>query len=171
VIGPRHLGAMLGIADCADDLKEIIRRRKNDLKLSNEWIDLHTESVNGNWDKYFGISSQKPLSHAALDRYLQTLGCTIAVFVDPAAEAKMRDLWEKRDGRQLRPAARFGRALMARAMPAVAKELGRRGGVKTWRKIPDPRLRSRLMGELAKLRWRPKRSALAPEPQQETAAQ
>jgi hypothetical protein len=38
---------------------------------------------------------------------------------------------------------------------------------KRWRAI-DPRLRSRLMSELAKLRWNAKRSALPPVSQQET---
>ena len=84
MIGPPHLGAVLGIADCHDALVEIFQRRKEQLGLSHQWLDHHTGAASGTWDKI--LSSQRPLGRLALDRYLPILGCTIVVYASPLQE-------------------------------------------------------------------------------------
>ena len=96
------------------------------------------------------------------------LALKLIVVEDETATARMRARWEGRDQRQVRPPARIAASLIKRARPVVMKEAGRAGGRARWRAV-NPRLRGRLMSELAKLRWNAKRSALAPEPQQKPA--
>jgi hypothetical protein len=143
--------------------------RKSALGLSNELLDHLIPLSSGHCDKVLGPSRQRGLSQVTLDGMLAALALKLVVVEDPEQAARMRSRWEGRDHRQLRPPARIAKATLRHATPHVVRELGRRGGLKTWRKIPDPRLRGRLMSELAKLRWHADRSASAPAAQQETA--
>jgi hypothetical protein len=157
----------LGEARCHDELVEVLRSRKEQLGLSNEWIDHHSGAASGTWDKI--LSSQRPLGRAALDRYLPILGCKIAVLADPSQEAKMRPRWEGRDTKQVRLAAKLGRALLKRARPVILSELGKRAAAARWARV-SPESRSRLMREVAQARWGAHKHASAPVPQPETTA-
>jgi hypothetical protein len=163
MIGPP---VYIGEARSHDELIQVMAERKSALGLSNEFIDNTIPLSDGHCDELLGPSRERGLSQITLDAMLAMLALKLVVVEDSEQAARMRPIWAGRDQRQIRPAARVGRSMIARARPYVVRELGRSGGQKRWRAI-DPRLRSRLMSELAKLRWTAKRSASAPVSQQE----
>jgi hypothetical protein len=154
-----------------NELIEAMRLRKEALGLSNAWIEHAMNLSDGHCDKILGPARERGLSQLTIDGLLAVLAIKLIVVEDEAAAARMRSIWShgQRDERQVRPPSRISASLIKRATPVVMRAAGRRGGLNTWRKIPDSRLRSRLMSELAKLRWRAQRSASAPVAQQETA--
>ena len=152
---------IIGEATNHNELIEALRARKEALGLSNAWIEHVIQLSDGHCDKILGPARERGLSQLTSDGLLSALAIKLIIVEDEAAAARMRPMWEGRDQRQVRPPYRIARATLRYATPHVVRELGRRGGLKTWRKI-DPRLRSRLMSELANLRWRAQRSASAP---------
>jgi transcriptional regulator with XRE-family HTH domain len=167
MIGPPQ--TLAEARSCAE-LVDAFRARKEELSLSNEAVEHVLGLTSGHADKLW--SGTRGLSADMLDKMLQGFGLKVLVAIDSEQVQRMRPRWEnagRRDQRQVRPPARIAASLIKRARPVVMREAGRRGGLNTWRKIPDSRLRSRLMSELAKLRWTAKRSASAPVAQQETA--
>jgi hypothetical protein len=158
---------VFGEATSHNDLVEALRARKEALGLSNAWIEHTIQLADGHCDKVLGPARERGLSQLTIDGLLAVLAIKLIVVEDEAAAARMRPMWDGRDNRQVRQPSRIARATLRHATPHVVRELGRRGGLKTWRKIRDPWLRRRLMSELAKLRWTAKRSASAPVAQQE----
>jgi len=176
MIGPPQV---LAEATCCDELVDAFRARKTALRLSNEAIDHIIPLAAGRWplaaghcDKLIGPSQTRGLSQLSLDGMLAALALKLIVVVDPDQVARMSPLWEntgRRDNKMVRSCTtRVAKVTLARAQPHVVRELGRRGGLKTWRTI-DSRLRSKLMSALAKRRWHADRSASAAVSQQETA--
>jgi hypothetical protein len=166
MIGPPRV---IAEATCCAELVDAFRARKEALGLSNEAVEHLIPLAAGHCDKVLGPSGTRGLSQTTLDGMLNALGLKLLVAIDPEQVARMRSRWEGRDLRQVRPPAKVAAALIARARPAVLRELGRRAGQARWRGI-DPKLRSRLMSELARLRWDASRVASRPEPS-ETATQ
>jgi hypothetical protein len=160
---------IVGEATSHDQLVDLLRARQESLQLSNEVLDHLALFTSGHSDKLLGPSRSRGLSQISLDSLLSSLALKLLVVEDEQQAERMRSRWEGRDQRQVRlSTTRIAKATLRHATPHVVRELGRRGGLNTWRKIPDSRLRSRLMSELAKLRWRAQRSASAPV-SQETA--
>jgi hypothetical protein len=95
---------------------------------------------------------------------LGALAVRFVIIEDADQVVRMKPHWEGKDMKQVRPPARVGAALMKRMRPVVLRELGRRAGQARWRGI-DPKLRSGLMRELARLRWDASKVASSPEPQ------
>jgi hypothetical protein len=149
-----------------NELIEAMRARKEALGLSNAWIEHAIELSDGHCDKILGPARERGLSQLTIDGLLSVLAIKLIVVEDEAAAARMRPMWDGRDQRQVRPPARIAASLIRRVLPHAARELSRRGGLKTWRKFPDPRVRSKLMSDLIRRRWSKERSVLPPESQE-----
>ena len=102
----------------------------------------------GHTDKILGPSRERGLSQITLDAMLAMLALRLVVVEDSEQAARMRPVWSGGDKRQLRPAARIGKSMIARARPHVIAELGRQGGKARWRGI-GPEVRRRLMTEVS----------------------
>jgi hypothetical protein len=144
---------VLGVATCHDELIEVLRVRKAALGLSNELLDHLMPATSGHCDKLLGPSQERGLSRSSLDGMLSALGLQLLVAVDPVQSARMQPQWESRDAKQVRPPARLAAALVKRARPLVLSQLARKANDARWSRV-SPELRSRLMRELAKARWR-----------------
>jgi len=166
MIGPPR---WLGEASSCEELVIVLRSRQDALQLSNQTLDHIIPLAEGHADKLLGPNRSRGLSQISLDGLLSALALRLIVVEDPTQLARMRPLYARRDARMVRASTtQIAKETIRRARPHVIRELGRAGGMKAWRTI-DPRLRSRLMSELAKRRWDAKRSALPPVPQQEAA--
>jgi hypothetical protein len=154
----------VGEAASHDELISVLRERQIALGLSNETLDHIALLSAGHSDKLLGPGRQRGLSQISLDALMGALGVKLIVAEDAEQAARMRPHWEGRDKRQVRMPARVAKDLIARVRPVVLRDLGRRAGQARWRGI-DPKLRSRLMSELARLRWDASKVASRPEPQ------
>jgi hypothetical protein len=164
VIGPPQV---IAEATCCAELVDAFRARKEALGLSNEAVEHLIPLAAGHCDKVIGLSGTRGLSQLTIDGLLSSLGLRLLIAIDPAAVARMAPRWAnegRRDAKQVRTStSRIAKAMIARARPVVLRDLGRRAGQARWRGI-DPKLRSRLMSELARLRWDASRVASRPEP-------
>ena len=141
MIGPP---VYIGEARSHDELIQVMAERKSALGLSNEFLDNTIPLSDGHTDKVLGPSRERGLSQLTLDGMLAALALRLVIVEDPEQAARMRPRWEGRDHRQLRPAARIGKSMIARARPHVIRELGRSGGQARWRGV-SARRRSELM--------------------------
>jgi hypothetical protein len=105
-----------------------LRSRKGELGLSNAFVEHELQMAVGGLDKVLGPSQVKGLSLPVALDLLELFGCRIRIEVDPELEARMRDRYERRDDRAVRPQRRISKALMERVKPLLFAELGRAGG-------------------------------------------
>jgi hypothetical protein len=141
----------------------VLRERQVALQLSDQTLDPLTGLSHGHTSKLLGPGRERGLSEISMNALMGALAVRFVIVEDAAQVARMKPHWEGKDLRQVRLPARVGAALMKRMRPVVLRELGRRAGQARWRGI-DPKLRSRLMSELARLRWDASRVASRPEP-------
>jgi hypothetical protein len=160
------------VVTCRDDLVEALRNRKAEIGLSNAFIETALHMTDGGCDKILGPAMIKGLTLPVAFDLLELFGCRLKVEVDPELEARMRDRYERRDERRVRPQKRISKALMERVKPLLFAELGRAGGKaraaniaatlasKIGRKAGRARMRrltkeqrSALAGLAAKARW------------------
>jgi hypothetical protein len=167
VIGPPK---WIGEAASHDELVALLRERQTALQLSDQTLDALAGLTHGHISKLLGPGRARGLSEISMNALLGALAVRFVIVEDAAQVVRMKPHWEGKDMKQVRLPARIGAALMKRMRPVVLRELGRRAGQARWRGI-DPKLRSRRMSELARLRWDANRVASRPEPQQETAPQ
>ena len=157
---------IIGETQTHDGLVDLLRSRQESLQLSNEVLDHLALFTSGHSDKLLGPSRSRGLSQISLDSLLASLALKLIIVEDEAAAARMRPKWEGRDQRQVRSVrTRIAKATLRHALPHVVRELGRRGGLKTWRNI-SPQVRTKLMTDLIKRRWHKERSVLPTAPQQ-----
>jgi len=134
----------IGEATSHDTLIQVMAERKSALGLSNEFLDNTIPLSDGHTDKILGPSRERGLSQITLDAMLAILALKLVIVEDPEQAVRMRQVWNGRDKRQLRPAARIGKSMIARARPRVIAELGRQGGKARWRGV-GPEVRRELM--------------------------
>ena len=158
----------IGEAASHDELVAVLRERQLALGLSNELVDHVALLSSGHCDKLLGPGRQRGLSQLSLDALMAALAVKLLVVEDGAMAARMRPHWQGKDAKQVRMPSRVAKDLIARVRPAVLRDLGRRAGQARWRGI-DPKLRSRLMSELARLRWDASKVASETAPQAEPA--
>jgi hypothetical protein len=156
---------ILGEATSHNELIEAMRARKEALGLSNAWIEHAMNLSEGHCDKILGPARERGLSQLSIDGLLSVLAIKLIIVEDETAAARIRPMWSGRNQAQVRPPARIAASLIRRALPHAARELGRRGGLKTWRNIA-PQVRTKLMTDLIKRRWSKERSVSPPAPQQ-----
>jgi hypothetical protein len=154
----------IGEAASHDELIAVLRERQVALQLSDQTLDAISGLTHGHVSKLLGPGRARGLSEISMNALVGALAVRLVIIEDVEQAARMKPHWEGKDMRQVRLPARVGAALMKRMRPVVLRELGRRAGQARWRGI-DPKLRSRLMSELARLRWDASKVASEPAPQ------
>jgi hypothetical protein len=154
---------VIGEARTHDELVELLRARKDQLGLSNGWMDSAMGLTDGHCDKVIGVSGERGLSRLTIDGALAVLALKIQVVEDKAQAARMRPIWEKRDQRQVRPPSRISKALVAKVRPHILREAASRASKARWGRV-SAELRSTLMRRVSLARWRPHANAFELEP-------
>lgn len=105
-----------------DDLVDALRARKDELGLSNAFIEDRLKMCGGACDKYIGPSQTKFMSVYLMFRMLAMMGLRLTVEDDPNADVKL--LERREDGKVHPPRRPLGRKVMERAKPLVARQMG-----------------------------------------------
>lgn len=114
-----------------DDLADYIKSRKEELGLSNEFMDAKCVMVPGHTDKVLGPSRKKNMGRQTVDKYFKMLAFQLVPQPDLEREALMRPVWEGREDRNVRLyTRRMSKDALERAKPLVLRELGRNAGRK-----------------------------------------
>jgi len=154
VIEPRHLGT----ARDHDALVDLLRARKDDLGISDQFIDEACLSP-GHCGKVLGPMRVKTLGRQSLDGLLIALGCALVLVEDPEHIAMMEAQWEKREAAKVHfPPRRVARSAIERIKPVIFSELARLGGAERARCLPGKH-RRKIAQKAARARWRKARSA------------
>jgi hypothetical protein len=164
---------IVGEASSCEELAGVFRQRQESAGLSNAALEHVAGLTVAHVDKLLGPARSRSLSSLSIDGLLFGLGLKLVVIEDNERICAARSQWAiagSRDSRQIRSSrTRIARATLRHAFPHVVRELGRRGGLKTWSNISAP-VRTKLMTDLIKRRWAKERSVLPPVAQ-ETAGQ
>lgn len=138
---------------CYEDLVDYIRARKDDLGLSNAFVDEFCGMTPGYCDKLLGPSGTKGLSRFTLDYFFAALAFELVPRPNAEQEAMMRPRWEGREKSQVRVPRRVSKAIMERARPMLLAILAKSGGLKRAACLPGKR-RSEIARKAARVRWR-----------------
>lgn len=112
-------------------LIDYIRLRKNELNLSNSFVEEQGLMAPGYCSKIIGPSPIKNLSPRTLDDLMAILSFRLVAEPDPEQENKMKLVWEPRVQAQVRDTpGRLSRAVLEKARPLIFAELGKAGGLK-----------------------------------------
>jgi hypothetical protein len=93
------------VITCRDELVELLRARKGELRPSNAFIEEQLHMAAGGADKVLGPSGTKGMSLYVMFDMVELLGGRLVFQVDPQTEARMRERWERRSEK---PGARAG---------------------------------------------------------------
>jgi hypothetical protein len=143
-----------------DDLVDYIRARKEELGLSNEFIEEKCLMTKGHCDKLIGPSREKGLSRFTLDYFMTLLAFQLVPQPDPEQEARMHGKWERRSESQVHRPNRVSKVIMERARPLVMREHLKAANAARNSKLSCEQ-RSRIARKAAKVRWRKARRELA----------
>jgi len=151
----------IGSAATPDELLDLVRRRQIELGLSNASLEDICLFAAGQIDKYLGPTRSPRWSPKleTLSTMLDALGLSVTLWIDATKVERFR----KARGRQGRRMANYARpengriskALMKRAGPSVAREMGRKGAEARWKKS-TPKQRKMVGKYLAAARKRAK---------------
>jgi hypothetical protein len=131
-----------------------LRKRAAALGVPYRVLDELTGLGEGGTAKYLADLHLKHLSIRSLLKMTEALGVKAVLVIDEGLVREMRPLWDMRDVRRARAKrlAPLGQRTVARVLPEVAREMGRRGGSMRMQKL-SPRLRRRLAQMAARARW------------------
>jgi hypothetical protein len=113
-----------------DDLVDTLRSRKEQLGLSNAFVEAQLQMADGGCDKVLGPSQIKGMSILVMLDMIELFGARLVIQVNAETEAKMQGRWERRNERLTRPHRRFSKELLALARSQLFAELGKRGGAR-----------------------------------------
>jgi hypothetical protein len=146
------------IARCYVELVDLLRERKAELGLSDEFLEAQCLMAAGSATKYLGRCPVKTIS-GKLGDFLEVLALQIRVEPNPEAEARMRSRWEGRDaGKVHPPKRRVSKALMEVARPLVISAMAKAGNEAKMRML-RPEHRTEIARKAANARWRLHRAA------------
>jgi hypothetical protein len=118
-------------------------------------LDQITELGEGSVGKYLAPVRTRSLTISSMLRIATALGVKPVLVVDPQLVAEVSPLWERRNEQKVHRsshhAKRLGKITIARVLPQVAAELGRRGGIRR-RELPAETRRA-LARAAALARW------------------
>jgi hypothetical protein len=144
----------LGTARDHDSLVELLRARKEELGLSNEFVDDIGGLAVGHAAKILGPARVKTLGRFSLDVLLEVLACSLVLVADPAKLRRTETRYEGRDqGKVHAPKDRIAKGMIDRVKPVLFSELGRRGADERNRCLAAKH-RSRIARKAARARWR-----------------
>jgi hypothetical protein len=95
---------VVGVARSYDEFVEALRRRKDQLGLSNECVEHIGDLTAGFCDKLIGPSQTKKFGRFSLDAMLGVLGLSVVVVVDDTKVRAVKRRYERRDDRMTRMA-------------------------------------------------------------------
>jgi hypothetical protein len=144
---------------CRDDLVELLRARKNELGLSNAWIENALHLGENDLTKTLGPTQSKGLSLLLAIDLAELFGARLVLQIDPELEAKMRLRWEVRDEKNVHPSRRVSQVILERARPVFFQQLSRLGNEARKAKLP-PEARASIARAAALARWRLHRAAV-----------
>jgi hypothetical protein len=140
-IGDEPIGAF----HTDDELVEHLRARAGQIGLSYNVLDQITGLGEGSVGKYLAPVRARSLTITSMLRIATALGVKPVLVVDPALVAEVSPMWERRNEQKVhRPshyAKRLGPVTIARVLPQIAAELGRRGGIRR-RELPAEKRRA-----------------------------
>jgi hypothetical protein len=130
MIGTDVVGQLFAALENSDDVVAALRARMEYIGASFGLVEQLADLSEGSLGKYLAPLQVKRLTVASLLRISQTLGIRTLFYVDPKLVARMKPLWTKRDARRVRAKRQvpIGQAQLRRLLPAVASEMGARGG-------------------------------------------
>lgn len=113
-----------------DGLIIAVRARVAEVGLNSRALDELSGLTPGYSGKLLGAARTHSFGMDGLLAMFATLGLKMSIEIDPEQEAVMRPHWEPGQALQRRPnrLARLGETTIRRVLPAVAREMGRRGG-------------------------------------------
>jgi hypothetical protein len=141
------------------DLIEVLRARKEQLGLSNVYIETQLQMADGGADKVLGPSTVRGMSLSVMFDIVELFGCRLVIQPDPELEAKMQNRWARRDERSVRQQARLSRQLLEIANKQFYTRLSRLGNEARKAKLP-PEARSNIARAAAISRWQRHRAAV-----------
>jgi hypothetical protein len=129
-----HRGTFTG----AHELLDRLRARQAEIGLSNaELDDICGWPGGGVVDKYLGPSRVKWPGMDVIFRMMYALGLSGELVVDDAKVARMTPIWRASGKRKIAAIRnenpRVSKAMLQRAAPAVAAQMGRKGAEKRWK--------------------------------------
>jgi hypothetical protein len=142
-----------------DDLIEALRSRKDELGLSNGFVEGQLLMADGHCDKLLGPSQCKGMSIPVLLDMIELFGAQLVIKIDAETEAKMRERWERRDAGKVHPPRRLSAHLMRVARAQLYLGLSQLGNNARKAKLP-PEARSRIARAAAISRWQRHRAAV-----------
>jgi hypothetical protein len=148
-----------------DDFIEALRARKDEIGLSNSYIEHALHLGAGGCDKYLGPSRTKNLSLLMALDLVELLGSMLALKRDAETEARMAPRWERRDEAQVRRCSRVSMRLVEACRPMVLRELTSKASKARKTKMTAA-ARKRIAKLAARARWsraksKPRRKAAA----------
>jgi hypothetical protein len=142
-----------------DDLVEALRSRKDELNLSNSFVEHQLQMSDGHCDKLLGPTQRKGMSIPVLFDMIELFGLSLVLRIDAVTEARMRDRWERRDPGKVHPPRRLSVHLMRIAKAQLYSGLSKLGNEA--RKVKLPReARSSIARAAALSRWQRHRAAV-----------
>jgi hypothetical protein len=142
-----------------DDLIEALRSRKDELGLSNAFVEHELQMSDGACDKAIGPTQRKGMSIPVLIDMVELFGARLVIQVDAATEARMKDRWERRDAGKVHPPRRLSVHLMRIAKAQLYLGLSKLGNDARKAKLPRE-ARSKIARAAALSRWQRHRAAL-----------
>jgi hypothetical protein len=136
-----------------DELIEALRSRKEQLELSNSFVEAELHLGDGNLDKILGVTPRKNMTILVLMDMVELLGGQLVFQADEAAEARMQSRYERRDSRKVHAQRRLSRKLMEIAREQFYRELSARGNAARRAKV-SAKARSRIARAAATCRWK-----------------
>jgi hypothetical protein len=110
----------------------LLRARKAELGLSDLALDDAAGLTGGHSGKLLGPAQVKGIGRQTLTALLDALGLSGTLYADPAKVARIAGQWERRHENYAHTNGHIGRAAIARARPAVLRDLARRAASKRW---------------------------------------
>jgi hypothetical protein len=142
-----------------DELIEALRSRKDELGLSNAFVEAQLQMADGHCDKLLGPTRRKGMSVAVLLDIIELFGAQLVIQVDAETEARMRERWERRDAGKVHPPRCLSAHLMRIARAQLYLGLSELGNKARKAKLP-PEARSRIARAAAISRWQRHRAAV-----------
>jgi hypothetical protein len=144
----------MNYARCYVELVELLRARKVELGLSDEFIEAQCLMAAGSCTKYLGRAPVKNLTASKLGDVMAVLACRLRLEPDPEQEVRMRPRWERRDNSRVHPSnRRISQAVMEIARPLVLEAMRSAGGRKRAACLLSKQ-RAAIARKAARTRWR-----------------
>jgi hypothetical protein len=146
-----------------DDLIEVLRSRKEQLGLSNAFVDAQLQLADGGCDKVLGPTQARGMGAAVLLDMVELFGARLVIQVDAETEARMQKRWEHREERNVRQQQRLSKRLLEIATSQFYQRLSKLGNEARKAKLP-PEARSNIARAAALARWDRHRAAVKTRP-------